>query len=62
MAVGRSEIPGIAGVMAGLATFLTLAYGKSDVGDEFIYGLIVGALVWWLLRKILPTNGLGDNG
>jgi hypothetical protein len=34
-----------------------LAFGKSDVGDEFIYGLIVGAIAWWIARKAFSTNG-----
>jgi hypothetical protein len=57
MAITRKEIPPLVGLVAGLGTFLTLAYGKADVGDEFIYGLIVGAIAWWIARKAFSTNG-----
>jgi hypothetical protein len=57
MALGRKGIPAFVALVAGLGTFLTLAYGKSDVGDEFIYGLVVGAIAWWIARKAFSTNG-----
>ncbi len=41
----------ILALAAGLVTFLALAMGKQDVGDEFIYGLVVGAIVWAFSRS-----------
>ena len=37
-------------ILAGLATFLMLGAEQPDRGDEFIYGLVVGAIAFALVR------------
>ncbi len=43
-------------VATGLGTFLILGAGQPDRGDEFIYGLVVGAIVYWLAGKALSPR------
>jgi hypothetical protein len=55
MTLSRGAVRGIAALALGLLTFLLLALGADDKGDEFLYGLAVGAIAWWLLGKVLPS-------
>ena len=41
---------------AGLTTFLVLGAGEPDRGDEFIYGLVVGAIAYWALGYAVGRN------
>jgi|GEM_PF-5798804 len=44
------------GIVCGLTTFLVLGAGQADRGDEFIYGLVVGGLVYWASGKAFSRS------
>jgi hypothetical protein len=54
--MNRMLVPAIAAVATGVTTFLVLGANQPDRGDEFIYGLIVGALTFAIVRYALRNK------